>query len=145
MSDYKHVMIAIDGSAESVKVLARGMALAKFGTRVSVVQVFDTLVGNYSYELNMGDFATAQREYEEGVAKRTRELLKKEFPELPADAVHFLRGKPASEIKRLAESLHVDLLVIGSHGQSAVKAVVLGSTANAVLHGIHCDVYTVRV
>ncbi|MEY3668185.1 MAG: hypothetical protein RL572_1725, partial [Pseudomonadota bacterium] len=22
---------------------------------------------------------------------------------------------------------------------------VLGSTANAVLHGIHCDVYTVRV
>ena len=27
----------------------------------------------------------------------------------------------------------------------AVKAAVLGSTANAVLHGIHCDVYTVRV
>jgi len=145
MSDYKHVMIAIDGSAESAKVLARGMALAKFGTQVSVVQVFDTLVGNYSYELNMGDFALAQREYEEAVAKNTRALLKKECPSLPADAVHFLRGKPASEIKRLAESLHVDLLVIGSHGQGALKAAVLGSTANAVLHGIQCDVYTVRV
>jgi universal stress protein A len=93
----------------------------------------------------MGDFSTAQREFEEAMAKRTRELLKKEFPELPAESVHFLRGKPASEIKRLAENLHVDLLVIGSHGQSAIKAVVLGSTANAVLHGIHCDVYTVRV
>lgn len=145
MSDYKHVMIAIDGSAESARVLARGKALAGFGTRVSVVQVFDTLVGNYSYELNMGDFALAQREFEEAVAKQTRELLKKECPELPADAVHFLRGKPAAEIKRLSESLHADLLVIGSHGQGAVKAAVLGSTANAVLHGIHCDVYTVRV
>jgi len=79
------------------------------------------------------------------VAKQTRELLRKACPSLPAEAVHFLRGKPASEIKRLAESLHVDLLVIGSHGQGAVKAAVLGSTANAVLHGIHCDVYTVRV
>lgn len=145
MSDYKHVMIAIDGSDESVKVLARGMTLAKFGTQVSVVQVFDTLVGNYSYELSMGDFAQAQREYEEAVAKRTRELLKKECPSLPAEAVHFLRGKPAAEIRRLAENLQVDLLVIGSHGQGAIKAAVLGSTANAVLHGIHCDVYTVRV
>jgi len=145
MSDYKHVMIAIDGSEESTKVLARGMALAKAGPHISVVQVFDTLVGNYSYELNMGDFALAQREYEEAVAKSTRELLKKECPSLPAEAVHFLRGKPASEIKRLAQSLHVDLLVIGSHGQGALKAAVLGSTANAVLHGIQCDVYTVRV
>ena len=145
MSDYKHVMIAIDGSDESAKVLARGMALAKFGTQVSVVLVFDNLVGNYSYELNMGDFALAQREFEEAVAKQTRELLKKECPSLPAEAVHFLRGKPAAEIRRLAESLQVDLLVIGSHGQGAVKAAVLGSTANAVLHGIHCDVYTVRV
>ena len=145
MSDYTHVMIAIDGSAESAKVLARGMALAAGGSKVSVVQVFDTLVGNYSYELNMGDFALAQREYEEAVAKQTRELLAKECPALPAEAVHFLRGKPASEIRRLAESMHVDLLVIGSPGQGAIKAAVLGSTANAVLHGIHCDVYTVRV
>jgi universal stress protein A len=145
MSDYTHVMIAIDGSEESSKVLARGMALAAPGSKVSVVQVFDTLVGNYSYELNMGDFALAQREFEEAVAKQTRAMLKKDCPSLSAEAVHFLRGKPASEIKRLAESLHVDLLVIGSHGQGAVKAAVLGSTANAVLHGIHCDVYTVRV
>ena len=50
MSDYTHVMIAIDGSEESSKVLARGMALAAPGSKVSVVQVFDTLVGNYSYE-----------------------------------------------------------------------------------------------
>jgi universal stress protein A len=145
MGHYNHIMVAIDGSEESAQVLSRALALAEGTTKVSVVQVFDTLVGNYSYELNMGDFEKAQHDYEEVVAKRTRDMLKKDFSMVGAESVHFLRGKPASEIKRLAQNMEVDLLVIGSHGQGAVKAAVLGSTANAVLHGIHCDVYTVRV
>ncbi|MCB1665253.1 MAG: universal stress protein [Pseudomonadales bacterium] len=144
MSNYKHVMVAIDGSDESARIISTAWALAD-GAKISVVQVFDALVGNYSYELNMGDFQTVQREFEEAVAKNTRAMLKDKFPGISAESVHFLRGKPADEIKRLAKSSGVDLLVIGSHAQGALKAAVLGSTANAVLHGIHCDVFTVRV
>lgn len=144
MNHYQHIMVAIDGSDESARIVERGVALAA-GAKVSVMQVFDTLVGNYSYELNMGDFEKVQREFEAEVAKKTRAMLKAKFPSINAEDVHFARGKPASEIKRMAESSKVDLLVIGSHGQSAVRAAVLGSTANAVLHGIHCDVFTVRV
>lgn len=144
MNKYQHVMVAIDGSDESARIVERGVALAA-GVKVSVIQVFDTLVGNYSYELSMGDFEKAQRDFEAEVAKNTREMLKKKFPDIHAEDVHFTRGKPASEIKRLSKSSKVDLLVIGSHGQGAVKAAVLGSTANAVLHGVHCDVFTVRV
>jgi universal stress protein A len=144
MSHYQHVMVAIDGSDESARIVERGAAFAN-GAKVSVLQVFDTLVGNYNYELSMGDFEKAQRDFEAEVAKSTRAMLKEKFPQIHAEDVHFTRGKPASEIKRLAESSKVDLLVIGSHGQSAVKAAVLGSTANAVLHGIHCDVFTIRV
>ena len=144
MSHYQHVMVAIDGSEESARILERGVALAA-GAKISVIQVFETLVGNYSYELSMGDFEKVQREFEAEVAKSTRAMLKKKFPNIHAEDVHFSRGKAAMEIKRLAESSKVDLLVIGSHGQGAVKAAVLGSTANAVLHGIHCDVFTIRV
>lgn len=144
MSHYQHVMVAIDGSDESARIVERGVALAN-DAKVSVIQVFEALVGNYSYELSMGDFEKAQRDFEAEVAKGTRAMLKKKFPSIKAEDIHFSRGKAASEIKRLAESSKVDLLVIGSHGQSAVKAAVLGSTANAVLHGIHCDVFTIRV
>lgn len=144
MNQYKHVMVAIDGSDESARIVGRGVDLAA-GAKVSVIQVFDTLVGNYTYELNMGDFEKAQHDFEAEVAKNTRAMLKAKYPSIHAEDVHFTRGKPASEIKRLAESGKVDLLVIGSHGQGAVKAAVLGSTANAVLHGIHCDVFTIRV
>ena len=144
MNEYQHVMVAIDGSEESARIVERAIALAA-GVKVSVIQVFDTLVGNYSYELNMGDFETAQRDFEAEVAKNTRAMLKTKFPGIHAEDVHFVRGKPAYEIKRLAKSANVDLLVIGSHGQGALKAAVLGSTANAVLHGVHCDVFTIRV
>lgn len=144
MSHYQHVMAAIDGSEESARIIERAVALAA-GGKISVIQVFDTLVGNYTYELNMGDFEKVQREFEAEIAKKTRAMLKAKFPNIQAEDVHFTRGKPASEIKRLAQSTKVDLLVIGSHGQGAVKAAVLGSTANAVLHGIHCDVFTIRI
>lgn len=144
MSHYQHVMVAIDGSDESARIVERAIALAD-GAKVSVIQVFETLVGNYTYELSMGDFEKAQLDFEAEIAKNTRAMLKAKFPKIHAEDVHFTRGKAASEIKRLAESSKVDLLVIGSHGQGAVKAAVLGSTANAVLHGIHCDVFTVRV
>ncbi len=146
MSHYKNVLVAIDGSGESKRILGKAQDLTQgSAATLHVVLVYETLVGNYSYELNMGDFEKAQREFQEQIANSTRAMLKEGFPQVAAANVHFLRGKAAEEIKRLATNLNVDLVVIGSHGQGAVKAAVLGSTANSVLHGIHCDVYTVRV
>ena len=52
-------------------------------------------------------------------------------------------GRPAYEIKRLSEEKNVDLIVIGTHGQHGFE-LLLGSTANAVLHGVGCDVLAVR-
>jgi universal stress protein A len=40
--------------------------------------------------------------------------------------------------------LDVDLIVIGSHGREGIQR-LLGSTANAVLHGAPCDVLAVRI
>ena len=146
MSHYRNILVAIDGSAESPKILSKAQNLVSGkDTILHVVLVYETLVGNYSYELNMGDFEKVQRDFQEQVANQTRVMLKAGFPTIAAANVHFLRGKAADEIKRLATSLRADVVVIGSHGQGAVKAAVLGSTANSVLHGIQCDVYTVRV
>lgn len=43
-----------------------------------------------------------------------------------------------------AESVNADLIVVGSHGRCGVR-LLLGSTANAVLHGALCDVLAIRV
>jgi universal stress protein A len=145
MSGYKNILVAVDGSDESVAILAKAMDLVgNDNVRLNVVLVFEPLLGNYSFELNMADFENLQQQHQEQVASAMRELTSAKFPGLAHDAIHFLRGKPAAEIKRMAEDIGADLVVIGSHGHNPIRA-VLGSTANAVLHGIHCDVLTVRV
>ncbi len=43
-------------------------------------------------------------------------------------------GHPAEEIIKEAEKSKVDLIVMGSHGRSALKAAVLGSVTFGVIH-----------
>jgi len=143
MTGYRNVLVAIDGSDESDRIVERAAAMAAVNNaQLSVVLVFQPLIGNYSFELGMSDFEKVQKEHHEQVAHQVRTQMAARG--VPAERVHFLSGRPATEIKSLAKSLGTDLLVIGSHGHNPIRA-VLGSTANAVLHGIDCDVLTVRV
>lgn len=145
MEDYKKVLVAVDGSAESEKIINKAAAIAADNNaEINVVLVFEPLLGSYSFELNMADFEKVQQEHQTAVSEKMKQSLASRTPPISADHVHFLRGKPATEIKKLTSDLGVDLLVIGSHGHNPVRA-VLGSTANSVLHGIHCDVLTIRV
>lgn len=143
MADYKKILVAIDGSDESDKIVAQAVQVASANSaELSAALVFEPLLGAYSYELNMADFEKVQKEHQARIAESTRTSLAAHG--IPADRVHFLSGKPATEIKKLTATMGADLLVIGSHGHNPIRA-VLGSTANAVLHGIGCDVLTVRV
>ena len=146
MGQYSKVLVAIDGTQESENILNKALSLVDGkGASLSVVVVFENLIGTYTYELNMGDFEKAQQEFQTAFCEEVKTMLAKKFPSIAAKDVHFLRGKAGDEIKKFAQDNNYDLVVIGSHGQGALKSAILGSTANAVLHGIHCDVYTVRV
>jgi universal stress protein A len=63
---------------------------------------------------------------------------------IPAESRHFLNGAPAKEIHRFADEHNADLVVLGTHGQKGVQ-LLLGATANSVLHGCNCDVLAVRI
>ena len=80
------------------------------------------------------------------LVEEARESLDKLAAELgQADAQRWVvLGSTGPEIKRTAEEHDVDLIVVGSHGRHGL-ALLLGSTANAVLHGAPCDVLAVRV
>jgi universal stress protein A len=53
-------------------------------------------------------------------------------------------GVPKEEITQIAQQENVDLIVVGSHGRHGF-ALLLGSTANSILHHAHCDVLAVRL
>jgi nucleotide-binding universal stress UspA family protein len=46
---------------------------------------------------------------------------------------HLLEGLPYQEITRMASELHADLIVMGTHGRTGVKHLLLGSVAERVV------------
>lgn len=53
-------------------------------------------------------------------------------------------GHPASEICDYADEHGVDLIVVGSHGRTGIKRVLLGSVSRAVSNGANCSVVISR-
>jgi glycine betaine transporter len=53
-------------------------------------------------------------------------------------------GEPAEEIVRLARDEAVDLIVMGTHGRSGLRHVLLGSVAETVMRTAPCPVFTVK-
>lgn len=53
-------------------------------------------------------------------------------------------GHPAEQIVHIAETRHVDLIIMGSRGLSRMKRWMLGSVSERVLRYAHCPVTIVR-
>jgi glycine betaine transporter len=53
-------------------------------------------------------------------------------------------GEPAEEIVRVARDEAVDLIVMGTHGRSGLRHVLLGSVAETVMRTAPCPVFTVK-
>jgi nucleotide-binding universal stress UspA family protein len=66
--------------------------------------------------------------------------------EFPASTVtsEALWGSPANTIKKTVDHWQPDLLVVGSHGRTAVGRALLGSVSLDLVHHAHCSVRVVR-
>jgi len=55
-----------------------------------------------------------------------------------------LEGKPAAEIIQYAQQKQINLIIITSHGRTGIKAWVMGSIANKVVHLSHLPTLLIR-
>jgi len=53
-------------------------------------------------------------------------------------------GEAAAEVTKAAAQAGCDLLVVGTHGRTGVKRLVLGSVAERIVREAHCDVLVAR-
>lgn len=142
MAGYKNILVGLDLSEESSQVLDRAAQIAAdSGAQLSLAHIIEPLTFAYG-----GDIPMDLSEVQEQLQNQARAQLAKAATPLniPESRQHVVLGQPATEIHRLAEDGGCDLVVIGSHGRHGL-ALLLGSTANGVLHGAGCDVLAVRV
>ena len=140
---YRHILFATDFGPAAQTIGSRAVELARhYQFRLSLLHVVEYVPTDLG-----GDFGMPPPlEVETELLARSRQRLTELATQLKAgDATQFVQvGTTKHEILRLAEAQAADLIVLGSHGRSGLGR-LLGSTANAVLHGAPCDVLAVRV
>lgn len=144
MNAYKHILAAIDLNEEASEVLNNVRNLARlYDARWSVVSVIRPLTYGYT-GIETATLGHAVLNFEVEAQVMARKRLAELCAEVPEDRRHVLIGSPAVEVRACAKAIGADLIVIGSHGQHGL-GLILGSTANGVLHGSPCDVLTIRI
>ncbi|HFD80275.1 MAG TPA: universal stress protein [Gammaproteobacteria bacterium] len=143
MPAYSHILLAVDFSRTAEAVAEQALLLRKtFDARLSMVHVVEFVPVDLSSELVMPTDLEIDQELLDQADKRLRELGEKYG--VPESERFVSQGSTRREILRIAEEQSVDLIVLGSHGREGIQR-LLGSTANAVLHGAPCDVLAVRI
>ncbi len=78
------------------------------------------------------------------IHKRLGQLDGAQKPEFWPEHCRIRAGHPYEEICKVARELNVDLIVLGSRGNTGLKRVLLGSTAERVVRFAPCPVLVVR-
>ncbi len=136
---YKNIVLAVDLAQDNKGVRQRAAQLSSdFDATLHVVHaIADIAVMGYYPEVNFDLRGEAK--------KAIHSLISKESLAVQPQNMHVSIGLPKQEVLGLANRVKAELIVVGSHGHKAFASAILGSTANAILHGAQCDVLVVRV
>jgi universal stress protein A len=147
MAIYQNVLVAIDMGGGASDVLKKAeMLLAGSDANITVLYViynsptmYDGYMGVDIYGASLG---LDEAELRKGALPKIEDLVRK-F-RLPNLQVKVDFGRATDVILEHANKQKADLIVLGSHGRHGLR-LLLGSTANGVLHRAECDVLAVRI
>lgn len=128
---YKKILIAVDSSEYSMKAAKKGLELAhQLAATVALLFVVDIskTIGNVD--------AGITHEQALVVLKKEAEQTLDELAEMynGKDVMKFMpEGKPEEDILKTAENWKADLLVLGTHGRTGLKHLLMGSVAEHLI------------
>jgi nucleotide-binding universal stress UspA family protein len=145
MKDIRQILVAVDFSDVSANAFRTAADLAtKLNAKLKVVHAVPMQAASLPME---------------GGAVYIEDLQTKQVDEARERLVAFVRqhsrggagveqcirsGDPTTEINRAAEELHADLIVVGTHGRSGLRHLLMGSVAESVLREALVPVLCVR-
>lgn len=143
---YQNILVPVDGSNTSFSAIEKAADIAKaFNSKITVVQVLaldpyiaaEYITTNQTNELIERARTSINQTLEEAKQKFSEAGVEVETKILEGQVIH-------REIVKAAEDLNSDLIIIGSHGRTGIKKLILGSVAQNVLGEIHTPVLVVR-
>lgn len=140
---YTNIMIAVDGSAESLQAVRQALALLARGLHAEIALV------NVQEPASLLQLATHDSDAIAAAAVEAGEHLMAEGAALlDAEGVGYsmevVLGEPSTMLVDMAQELNADLVILGARGMGAVESVLVGSVSKAVLSRCQCPVMIVR-
>jgi nucleotide-binding universal stress UspA family protein len=145
MADYRTILVAVDFSDVSAAALKAALELSRrLGAQLKVVHVVQPqpvpmpLEGSAIY---MDEVQTWQIEE----ASKSLDLFIQQHAAPESVAMKKVRsGVAAAEITQAAQEIGADLIVMGTHGRSGLRHLLMGSIAESVLRTAPVPVLCVR-
>jgi universal stress protein A len=151
MGAYTNVLVAVDLAADNHVIMERAKGVVAPDGQLAIIHVMEPAYFYYglapTHQIGVPSTTMGfPDDTEEDLARRANAQLEQFGEEfgVPPEQRFLERGHAATHILELAEERGAELIVLGSHGRHGLQ-LLLGSTANAVLHRATCDVLAVRV
>jgi universal stress protein A len=143
MEKYSKILLAVelDASCDDLPAVRAGQLAADFKAELYLLHAIEYL-SSYGAAYGMAGGAEIEAVLMENARENMLKLAKK--MDVPEDRQLIRLGAAKSIILEETEKLGIDLIIVGSHGRHGIR-LLLGSTANAVLHAAKCDVLAVRL
>jgi len=145
MNDYKHILVAVDFSTSTDQVLTKASNIAQRDkaklTLMHVVEFLPPIDSIYG-PIDANNWIINESEMLKHAEQSLQKLIEKK--NLKNTDFKVRLGTPKHEISQFVKDQQCDLVVMGSHGRHGISA-LLGSTANAVLHAMPCDILTIKL
>jgi nucleotide-binding universal stress UspA family protein len=146
---YQHILVTLDGSELSESVLPHLNSITKGCQKSGSVTLARVVEPLHLYEGLERSLPPQEKErLEKEVESQTRAYLDGIAAKLDLGAIEvkteILHGDARKAIVEFAHKTDVDLIMIGTHGHSEFKKLVIGSVADRVVRDACVPVFLVR-
>lgn len=145
MSDYTHILVAVDFSSSATQVLNKAREISeRNNAKLSLLHIVEYLppIDSVYEPVLSSNWVIDETEMLEQAKHSLEKFSQQE--KLDNAELYTLLGSPKYEISQFVKDQQCDLIVMGSHGRHGIN-ILLGSTANAVLHKMPCDILAVKI
>ena len=139
------ILVPFDGSGFSQKAFEKGLEIAeKFESRLIVLTVIQSKISDTA-GISLERLQEIQDDEEEDATIMLKKLEDQANAKNVSFSMKIIHNPSTSDgIVAFAESNNIDLIVIGSHGRTGFRKLVLGSVANGVISHAQCPVLVTK-
>lgn len=148
MAHYKRLLVAVDFSDQSIRALQVARDLGnRLNAGLDIVHFVPIRIIGIDMEGMEAEATYIEELHQNDLDEATIKLddfIKQHTTQDDDVAPHLFSGEPTVDINARARELGTDMIIIGTHGRSGLKHILLGSVAESVLRTAEIPVLCVR-